>query len=556
VSHEALEHLMIPSLFASLWLASSAALAGPLPDIDEPLRAGARAPRDAAVVVGIEDYTHIADVPWATRDAQAFYRLLVYTVGVPAARVRLLDAGASHEMIRDALAEAAERAGPDGRVWFYFAGHGAASSRDGQRMILGQDVRAEVAAFDSRGLTTAELEELAGAEGSQVVMVLDTCYTGRDRAGASLVEGGRFAVPSYATRTAPRVVSWTAAGPNELARPLDSVGHGAFTYFVVGALRGWADGQLDGVRDGEVTLEEASLYVTDALAAAQLGSQHPSVQGGEAERWVLSASSKLEAAPELDATTGLRPATPLPASASYLDALERQAAAEQRLAAERARLEILHLRAVEDRAALIRAEAHEEWLRVQGIADTGGEAGAQALRTFIGRWEDYSEEIDGVREPIEIPDLPRARERLNELARQLALSGYGLVPPVELLSNGRFRDGTGAELRARDLGPIVSAVSPACDALEIARKRRAISWGMVAGGGVVMLAGFIPFAVDDSNGEPLINASDGVRKLGYVGIYGGLLTMSSGYTLSSRWGYDPKAFLDCAQQAAGGGRNP
>ena len=544
--------LMIPSVLAAFLLAGAAA-AAPLPDIDEPLRAGARAPGDTAVVVGIEDYTHIADVPWATRDAQAFYRLLVYTVGVPSARVRLLDQGASHEMIRDALAGAAEQAGADGRVWFYFAGHGAASSRDGERMILGQDVRAEVSAFDSRGLTTAEIETLAGARGSQVVMVLDTCYTGRDRAGSSLVEGGRFVVPSYATRSAPRVVTWTAAGPNELAQPLDSVGHGAFTYFVVGAMRGWADGQLDGVRDGEVTLEEASLYVTDALASAQLGSQHPTVQADDADAWVLSASSKLEAPPELDATTELRPTTPGPASDSYLDALERQAAAEQRLAVERARLETLHRAAVDDRSAVIRAEAHEEWLRVQGIADTGGEAGAQALRTFIQRWHDYSEEIDGVREPIEISELPRARERLNELARELALSGYGLVPPVELLDNGRFRDGSGAVMRAKDLGPIVSAVSPACDAQEIARRRRSLSWGMVAGGGAVMLAGFVPFAVNDSTGEPLVNASDGMRKLGYVGIYGGLLTMSSGYTLSARWGYDPNKFLGCAQEAAGQG---
>ena len=541
---------MIQSLFFALQLSlAPAAHSAPMPDIDEPLRAGARAPHDTAVVVGIQDYTHIADVPWATRDAQAFYRLLVYTIGLPAARVRLLDQGASHEMIRDALAEAAAQAGSKGRVWFYFAGHGAASSRDGERMILGQDVRAEVAAFDSRGLTMGELEELASAHGSQAVMVLDTCYTGRDRSGAALVEGGRFVVPAYATRARPDAVAWTAAGPNELALPLDSVGHGAFTYFVVGALRGWADGQLDGVRDGQVTLADASLYVTDALATAQLGSQHPALSADRPESWVLSASPKLEVPPELDATTELRPSAPGPASASYLDALELQAQAEQRLAAERARLQALHGQAVQARATTVRAEAHDEWLRVQGIAAAGTESGAQALRVFIGRWAEYSEEIDGVREHIEIPEVERARERLNELARDLALRGYGLVAPIELLDNGRFQDGSGAVLKARDLGPIVSAVSPACAKLETARQRRAISWGLVGGGTAVMLAGFIPFAVDDSNGEALWNTSDAARKLGYVGIYGGLLTMSSGYTMSSRWGYDPKAFLGCAQQA-------
>ena len=542
---------MVRACIAALIFALAAPSYGaPLPDIDEPLRAGARAPRDTAVVVGIQDYTHIADVPWATRDAQAFYRLLIYTLGLSASRVRLLDQGASHEMIRDALAQAAEQAGGEDRVWFYFAGHGAASSRDGERMILGQDVRAEVSAFDSRGLTTAELQQVAGAHDSQVMMVLDTCYTGRDRSGAALVEGGRFVVPSYASRAEPDVVAWTAAGPNELAQPLDAAGHGAFTYFVVGALRGWADGQLDGERDGQVTLEEASLYVSDSLAAAQIGSQHPALVAERPEGWVLSASSKLELPPELDATTALRPIAPGPASASYLDALEQQAQAEQRLAADRARLQALHGQAVQARANTVRADAHDEWLRVQGISQAGTESGAKALRVFIGRWEDYSEEIDGVREHIEVPEVERARERLNELARQLALTGYGLVPPIQLLDSGRFQDGSGAVLKARDLGPIVSAVSPACAKLETARKRRAISWSMVAGGSAVMLAGFIPFAVDDSTGETLVSSSDTARKLGYVGIYGGLLTMSSGYTLSSRWGYDPKAFLQCAQQAA------
>ncbi len=545
---------MIASMMLALGLSLAApAVAAPLPDIDEPLRAGARAPHDTAVVVGIEDYTHIADVPWATRDAQAFYRLMVYTVGLPASRVRLLDQGASHEMIAEALAEAAEQAGSKGRVWFYFAGHGAASSRDGERMILGQDVRAEVAAFDSRGLTMGELEQVAGEHGSQVVMVLDTCYTGRDRAGSALVEGGRFVVPAYATRSEPRVVAWTAAGPNELAQPLDAVGHGAFTYFVIGALRGWADGQLDGERDGQVTLEEASLYVTDALAAAQLGSQHPALLAETPERWVLSASDKLEGPPELDATTELRAPAPGPASDSYLDALEQQAQAERRLAAERARLEALHAQAVQARATQVRADARDEWLRVDGIAASGTESGAEALRIYIDRWADYSEEINGVPESITIPEVEDAQARLRELARELALSDYGLVPPIQLLDNGRFQDGAGAVMKAKELGPIISQVSPACAQQETARQRKAISWGMVAGGSVVMIAGFAPFAVNDDTGEALWNSSETARKLGYVGIYGGLLTMSTGYTMQSKWGYDPKAFLGCAQQAAEGG---
>jgi len=526
--------------------------AAALPDIDDALRTGAKAPHDAAVVVGIEDYTHIAGVPYATRDAQAFYRTLVYTLGVPASRVRLLDQGASHEMIREALAEAGAQADHLGTLWFYFAGHGAASTANGERMILGQDVRPDLATFESRGLRLAELEDIASAGGAQVVMVLDTCYTGRDRRGDSLVEGGRFVVPAYASEPRPRSAAWTAAGPNEVARPLDSVGHGAFTYYVVGALRGWADGQLDGQRDGRVTLEEASLYVADALAASQVGNQHPSLEASESQRWTLSASSKLESPPEIDATLETRPAPVRVDGPDYLRALEAQAQAEQRLAQERGRLEGLHQEAVASRAAVVRAEARDEWLRVQGIANMGGEAGAQALRTFIERWDEYSEEVDGVVEPIAIPQVDDARNHLRDLTRQRAVAGHGLTSPLRRLDDGSYSDASGVVLRPRDLGPLVETVSPECALVEKRRRRQAVGWGLVGGGLGVMVLGFMPLAVDNDTGEALFSASDTWRALGYTGIYGGLGAMSVGYTMN-KVGYDRGAFLECAQQAVGSG---
>lgn len=68
---------------------------------------------------------------------------------------------------------------------------------------------------------------------------------------------------------------WTAAGPNQLSAPLDGQNHGAFTYFVLGALRGWADGELDGQRDGKVTAAEAQAFVAHALRRFELAHQQP-----------------------------------------------------------------------------------------------------------------------------------------------------------------------------------------------------------------------------------------------------------------------------------------
>jgi len=287
------------------WLLLSAPAVA-LPDVDTPVRTGESAPADGAVVIGLEDYTHIPDVPFASADAAAFYRFLVYTRGVPTARIRLLDRGASREMIVEATREVGEQVGPGGVVWFYFAGHGAASPETGERLLLGDDVRVEMAAFEARAVPVAEVERLATAGGGQVLLVLDTCYSGKGRGGSSL-GGRRFAVPSYAAGERAGVAEWSAAGPSEWSAPLDEAGHGAFTYAVLGAMRGWADGQIDGTRDGVVTLDEAGLFVEEALRTLQVVDQRPVLTATDPGGWVL-ARGRLQRGPELLAlpSTGAR----------------------------------------------------------------------------------------------------------------------------------------------------------------------------------------------------------------------------------------------------------
>jgi len=286
-------------MLALLTLALSVSVAA-VPSIDEPLKTGQRAPGDTAVVIGIERYFVLPDVPYARRDAEAFYRFLVYTRGVPSARVQLLDDGASRETIFDAVDRAAAESGADGTVWVYYAGHGAAAPSSGARLLLGDDVRADLASFEARAVPVAELGERASSGAGRAFLVLDTCYTGSDRSGAALIAGKRFAVPSYVT-LAPRVGEWAAAGPGEWSGPLEEARHGAFTYFAIGAMRGWADGQLTGERDGQVTAEEAQLYVADALRALQVEDQSPALVLESPETWVLSSGAD-EEPPLLDAT--------------------------------------------------------------------------------------------------------------------------------------------------------------------------------------------------------------------------------------------------------------
>lgn len=288
-----------------MWVPTAAFAA--LPALDAPHRTPASAPGDAAVVVGVEDYFVLPDVPYAQRDAELFYDFAVYTRGIPTDRVTLLTGPVSREKVVAALEAAGRSTRAGGTVWVYFAGHGAASPTSGERLLVGADAQADLDTFQARAVSVADVKRWATAGGGSAVLLLDTCYSGRSRSGASVVEGKRFAVPSYAAAATPKVVEWTAAGPDQWSGPLDAARHGAFTYLAVGALRGWADGQRDGVRDGRVTVEEASLYVEEGLRTLQLRDQRPERVGDGAV--VLSTGS--EAAPEL--SPALAAAAPAPA---------------------------------------------------------------------------------------------------------------------------------------------------------------------------------------------------------------------------------------------------
>ncbi|MCB9687920.1 MAG: caspase family protein [Alphaproteobacteria bacterium] len=278
-----------------MWWAWVPALAGDrLPSVDQPLRSGATAPEDAAVVVGVEDYFVVPDVPFARRDAEAFYDYLVYTRGLDPDRVALMVDGASAETIEAAVRNAVGAIGPGGTLWFYFSGHGGAAN-DGARLLLGDDVRSD--AYESRGFRVDSVKRLADQAGARVVLVVDACYTGVGRGGDNVLEGMRPFQPTKDVRSTRDQLEWTAASANQMAGPLNAQKHGAFTYFVLGALRGWADGEIDGRTDGRVEAMEARMFVARALRGVDGLQQTPEMSVASGAAWVLGEQA-LEPAPE------------------------------------------------------------------------------------------------------------------------------------------------------------------------------------------------------------------------------------------------------------------
>jgi len=380
--------------------------------ITERLVTGVQSTDDYGVVIGLESYPFLngMDVAYAHRDAEAFRSLLIYTFGSPPDRVELLRDG-SRSKIEKALAAAGERTGQDGTVWVYFSGHGAASSDDDERLLLGDAVRQDPTLFEEEAVRLDTVQALAGAGGARVIVVVDACYTGVGRDGEPLAPGAKY-VPHSVLETRKGAMVWTGASSNEVANPLHPARHSAFTYFAVGALRGWADGELNGKRDGRVSAAEANQYVTRALQSAGMRAQTPAFSG-EAS-FELIRSKKLESGPDLRAlcdlagTEAAAPEAGPPADdfSATVDALER--ARKERELAEQREEEVLRALAVGQHRQLarevrdIQEQASADWLALADLFDAGGPEAVEAASMYITRYDDAHTTVGGVYTPVRI----------------------------------------------------------------------------------------------------------------------------------------------------------
>jgi len=403
-----------------------------LPRIDDPLRTGQTAGEDSAVVIGIEEYPFLElDVPYASRDAEAFESLAIYTLGIPPSRVHLLRSPTSAQMIKS-LQRAGEETGPDGKVYVFFAGHGA-SSTEGQRLILGADVPYDLDLFEDSGLSLARVQRLVGVGGAHVVLMVDACYIGVGRTGGALIEGGRAYVPRSALETEPRSTVWNAAGFDEVAGPLDAAQHGAFSYFAIGALRGWADGELDGEPDGRVSTEEANRFVTRALKEVGIRSQHPSLSG---EEGVLAAGRNLEGAPDLMAlrqtvpTAGRTGAGAAPSGGAKastdggLDIAELARRAEAAREAEAA-LQVAVQRELSDASSRLKQDARGEWLALASLLEHPDEHSREVVEAYVTKYELAAVSVQGQTRSVEVAQVDEAREWLRRHAAGLVSDAVG-----------------------------------------------------------------------------------------------------------------------------------
>ncbi|MFI5362796.1 MAG: SUMF1/EgtB/PvdO family nonheme iron enzyme [Elusimicrobiota bacterium] len=265
------------------------------PDLRSPARAIGGGDHDAAVIVGVEDYAFVPPVPGAEANAKAWYDYLTKTRSAAPGNVKLLLGNdAAREDMLAAAQKAAAKAGPDGTLWFVFIGHGAPSSDGKDGLLVAFDAQQKAESLQTHSLRRGELlKALRASKAAKIVVLVDACFSGRGPDGASIAPGLQplVTVASFGAVDS-RMVVMTAAKGDQFAGGLPGAQRPAFSYLVLGGLRGWA-GQA------QVTAGDLWHYASDALDATLTGrNQTPDLIGREA---LLFGATPGEKGPDLAA---------------------------------------------------------------------------------------------------------------------------------------------------------------------------------------------------------------------------------------------------------------
>jgi hypothetical protein len=322
----------------------SAALGAEPPSVDQPAPSGARSWRDAMVVIGVEDYRDIPDMPYAIADARAFEAW--FRSRGPSKRRIFIETNPTDEQMRQALKRGTARVRSRGTLWVYYSGQGFVGD-DGVPRILPTDV-----APNGRGqaLSLPELEaQLARSRAERVVLIVDAPFDGSER--GEMTEGKPMPKElEWATGESDKVVVWVAdtQGSGDLFAP---AGHGLFTWLALGGLQGWAD--VDG--DGVVQLWEAQEFTHESTAL--LGrDMTPSVDQRAAPRlWAMSMGE-------------LRADAPSPTQWLELSVQDRD-------------------RRMEQAVVELQDQALDDMLATLARIKQGDPLGAESLERFIDRWQ-------------------------------------------------------------------------------------------------------------------------------------------------------------------------
>jgi sulfatase modifying factor 1 len=399
--------------------------------------------RDAALVVGIEDYASVDDVAGARAVAEEWYRWLAESRRVPLSKLhRLTDRQAVDHKIRAELAAAAAEAQAGGTLWVVFVGHGA-PSRDGRDgLLVGADADRSADGIEQRSVLRSELLATADGSAGAPVVVLDACFSGQTATGTALVPGLQPMVPSWAMASGQRSTVLSATSSGEFAGPLPGTGQPAFGYLALGALRGWGDAN----GDGSVSASEVVEYAKGALRATVTDrTQTPSLLGPDA-----ALAKGKERGPDLVSLA--LSASPAPAPAPSGNDFAALAAKAKAAEEELRRVEADRQAALDAAAVALRARATADYGAIRDLVSAPTASGKVVLEAWLTQYGSASVTVAGVTQPVAVAEVALVRAAFEKLSTPAV--GTGVTSPtvgkLVWVPPGKFTMGSPATESGRD----------------------------------------------------------------------------------------------------------
>lgn len=288
-------------------------------------------------------------------------------------------------------------------MWFYFVGYSGTSPKNSDLVLLGADIPADKDAMISRLLPVKILQDLGQrSKAKEVIIVLDTCR---------IKFGNRFIAPASLTSVS-KVVVWSAVSEGEVTGLLQGSKHSAFTYAVLEALRGSADGEWKGQPDGKVTLNEANIFVNRFLNEQGKRDQTPELIGDL--KIVLSEVRKDD-----EVKVNLGEATDFEALVAKVKEEDRRRNEEAARRAEETHKAADRAFAAERQHRLdsaverVQRQAARDYRAIESLVGKPTKASVPALKAWLERYAEATVEIDNQRHRVIVNGINKVKKALT-----------------------------------------------------------------------------------------------------------------------------------------------
>jgi hypothetical protein len=271
-----------------------------------------------AVLIGIETYQKqgISSVQFAQADAAAMKDVLVQHFGVPAENISLwLDSDATRSAFENDLPYTIRhQLSPGDRFIFFYAGHGFYAN--GSNRLTTWDTHPSNLAGTTVSLEEVLLKPLKEQQGIKSIVFIDACAADLKTS----VEQARDMVSDLTpmefealVQSTDHAAAFFACSPNEKAYPSDALMHGIWTYHLIQALQGDAEGALD--RDRWITGDSLKNYL--ALAVPAYMRANTKIQAAQRPYAILSSNGPFSIR-QVPPSDSAKPASPAATEAELI----------------------------------------------------------------------------------------------------------------------------------------------------------------------------------------------------------------------------------------------